>query len=301
MSKSPQDVSLDILGADSSTKKQEGGLIQRWYALTSLPDAPIDSTFAQREAVRRSRLSSSVIFFFAALVFSLLPVTYLVIGIYPSYFWLTLGLFIVCSGSLVLNRYGFTNTTGFIVTIGAFLTLTISLFSTVPFDETTLQGYDMFIMLLLLVVALLPPPMIFLFFALSVGVIVSTLFMMPLSPALQASLDTRAVIILVRPIGTLFMGGGVAYILATHLTKAIGRANRAETIARLEHEQVQLRKDLEKGIDQILQTHVQVSNGNLSARAPYLTIVFSGRSRGRLTRCWCVSSEQYNQNRGCGV
>jgi hypothetical protein len=257
---------VDLI-ADQSAERQNP-LIQRWYALTSLPEAPIGATFVQREAVRRSRLSSSVIFFFLILLLSLLPVTFLAIGIYPSYFWLTLGLFIICLGSLALLRRGFTNTAGVFVTAGAFAILTASLFTTLPFDETTLQGYDMYIILLLLTVCLLPIRWIFLYFVLSVGVIIWTLLALPLTPVLQADLHTRMVLILMRPIGILFMGGGIAYIFAMMLTSALRRANRAETIAKLEHEQVQLRQDMDRGIEQILQTHVDVSNGNLNARAP---------------------------------
>jgi hypothetical protein len=144
----------------------------------------------------------------------------------------------------------------------------MALFSTVPFDETTLQGYDMFILLLLLAVFLLPTRTIFLFFSLCVGVIIGTLFTMPLSPALKADLDARMLIVLARPIGTLFVGGGIAYVVAISLTQAIIRANKAEAIVKLEQEQAQLRRNLENGIDQILQTHVEVANGNLNVRAP---------------------------------
>jgi hypothetical protein len=37
-------------------------------------------------------------------------------------------------------------------------------------------------------------------------------------------------------------------------------------IAKLEHTLVELRKELEAGIEQILQTHVSIANGNLNAR-----------------------------------
>lgn len=266
MTNMPQNNPISDLLAEHPIHKV--GLIQRWYALTSLPDAFIDSSFVQREAVRKSRLSSSVIFFFMALVLSLVPVTYLVIGIYPSYFWLSSGLFIVCAFALMLNRRGLTNTAGFLVTFGSFLSLSAALFSTVPFDETTLQGYDMFILLLLLSVSLLPIRTIFLFFVLSVGTILSSLFLMPLTSVLAADLHSRMLIIIARPLGILVVGGGVAYILATHLTTAIQRANRAETVAKLEHELVEERQSLQWEIDRLLQTHVEVANGNFGARVP---------------------------------
>jgi hypothetical protein len=271
MTNSPQnDQSIDDLFGDETTEGQQDrpSLIQRWYELTSLPDAPLNSTFVQREAVRRSRLSSSVIFFFLLLLCSMLPVTLFVINIYPSYVWITLALFILSIVALMFNRRGHTDIAGFIVTIGAFACLTLALFSTVPFDETTLQGYDMYVILLLLSVSLLPVQWVVLFLVLSIGAMIGSLLVMPLTPTLHADVQSRLVLILARPIGTLFTVGGIAWILSAVLTNAIRRANRAETIARLEREQRQFRKNLENDIEQILQTHVQVSNGNLNARAP---------------------------------
>src|SRR2546421_13084092 len=51
-------------------------LLQRWNALTAIPEAPPDADFAQREAVRKSRLTSSVLFFFTVMVVALLPACY---------------------------------------------------------------------------------------------------------------------------------------------------------------------------------------------------------------------------------
>lgn len=249
-------------------KKDRQTLIEFWYSLTSLSDTPQRNTFLQREAVRRSRLSSSVLFFLLVVCASLLPVTYLAIGLYPSYFWLTLELFCVCAGALALLRRGYTNTAGIIVVTAAYLTITTSLFTTMPFDETTVQGYDLYILLLLLCVWLLPARSVFLFYILSVCAILGTIFFMPLTPGLQNNLETHMILILIRPIGVLFSCGGVAYIASISLTNAVKKAYKAETIAIIEHGQLQIRTDLKREIDTIVQTQVQVSNGNPSARAP---------------------------------
>jgi len=52
------------------------------------------------------------------------------------------------------------------------------------------------------------------------------------------------------------------------MSEAIVRVDRAETIAILEHALLEQKRDLELGIQQILQTHVTIANGNLNARAP---------------------------------
>ena len=60
----------------------------------------------------------------------------------------------------------------------------------------------------------------------------------------------------------------VSWLWVKSASKAIARADRAETIAKLEHELADQKQKMEGGIQEILRTHVEVANGNLSARAP---------------------------------
>lgn len=256
---------------ERSDTQETSGLIQRWNALTSLPEAPIGASFERREIVRKSRLTSYVIFFFTVMVVALLPVCYL--SPYPSYFWLDLGLTGACITGLALNGKGFTQTAGIFVTSAAFIVLTSALFSTIPFDETTLQGYDMYIIVEMLAVSLLPARSVFGFLALSIISILLTFFTMKHSVALDIDIRTRLLIILARPIGTLFLGSSVAYILATHLTQAIRLVQQVEEIAKLEeaersYELAKRSEALRYDIQQILATHIAVANGNHNARAP---------------------------------
>ena len=67
----------------------------------------------------------------------------------------------------------------------------------------------------------------------------------------------------------------MAYLWVRGARIAILRADRAEEIAALEQREIKRqqreiedKQQLDMGIQQILQTHVQVANGNFSARAP---------------------------------
>lgn len=257
----------EMLGQEAT---KNNSLIERWYALTAIPEAPPTASFSAREASRKSRLTSSVLFFFTVMVISLLPACFLAISLYPSYFWLTLGLAGACIVALILNRGGHTLTAGILVNIASFSALTAALFSTIPFDETTLQGYDMYVVVELLAVSLLPARNVILVYLASVGSILGTLFggIVRHSTVLESDLHNRWFIIIARPIGTLLLVGGVAFILAATLSAAIRRANQAEMVAKLEHELADQRKELEAGIQQLLDVHVTVANGDLSARAP---------------------------------
>ncbi len=249
------------------------GLIRFWNALTALPEAPSTANLASREATRQSQLTSNVLFFFTVMVVALLPACFFAPG--HAYFWLDLGLAAASLFALILNRTGYTLAAGIFITLAAFLILTIALFTTIPFDETTLQGYGMYVIVELLAVSLLPLRTIFLVAAMSTIAILGTFFYVPHTMALDKDLHDRLLIIIARPVGTLFLVAGVAYILASTMVKAIERAGRAEFIAQLQHEIAQQehviaqqKHELDAGIQQILQTHVAVANGSLQARAP---------------------------------
>lgn len=250
----------------NSPQEKSSTLLQRWNALTAIPNPPPAANFAEREAARKSQMTSSVLFFFTLMVILLLPACY--IAPYPSYFWLDLGLTGTCIVALILNRRGYTLAAGILINAAAFLVLTAALFSTIPFDETTLQGYDMYAIIELLAVSLLPIRSVFIAFICSVICIVSTLFYMPHTVTLDKDLHARLLIILARPIGTLLLIAGVSFILSSVMISALKRAGQAEMIAKLEHEMAGQKQELEDGVHQILQTHVAISNGNLQARAP---------------------------------
>jgi uncharacterized membrane protein YgdD (TMEM256/DUF423 family) len=248
-------------------------LLRFWNDLTAIPEAPSTAHAAQRDAARQSHLTSNVLFFFTVMVVSLLPACFFAPG--HSYFWLDLWLAAASFVALVLNRKGYVLAAGILINVAGFLILTIALFTTVPFDETTLQGYDMYVIVELLAVSLLPMRSIFLVAIIGTIAILGTLIYVPHTVVLDRDLHTRLLIIIARPVGTLFLVAGVAYILASTMVKAIKRADRAEFIAQLQQEIAvqdhliaEQKHELDAGIQQILQTHVDVANGHLQARAP---------------------------------
>ncbi len=249
-----------------SQSSRDNRLIWLWKMLTAIPEAPSTADFAHREAVRQSQLSSSVLFFFTVTVIVLLPACFFTPG--HAYFLLDLTLVVASLFALVLNRSGYTLAAGILINLAGFFILTIALFTTIPFDETTLQGYDMYVIVELLAVSLLPSRSIFLVAIMSGIAILGTLLYTPHTAILDRDLHERLLIIIARPIGTLFLVAGVAYILASIMIKSIKRADRAEFVAQLQQEIAEQKHELDTGIQQILQTHVAVANGSLQARAP---------------------------------
>lgn len=246
--------------------KKQSGLIQHWYNLTAIPDAPVNASFPQREAARKSHLLSTVLFFFTLVIIVFLPCCLLLPNHYD--FWIDAVLIVLSFIALVLNRKGKTLAAGILVVAASQAALTLIIFTTTPFDETSLQLYDLFIMTELLAVSLLPPRSVFIVAVANSAAILASLLYEVHTPVLTADLRTQFIPVMVRPIALQFIIAGVTYVWVYSTLKAIVRADRAETVAMLEHTLVEQKQDLELGIEQILQTHVAIANGNLNARAP---------------------------------
>ena len=90
----------------------------------------------------------------------------------------------------------------------------------------------------------------------------------PQAPALTRLLDGQFLPVLSRPIALQIIIAGVAFLWVSSASRAIARADRAEMVAKLEHTLADQKRELEEGIQQILETHVAIANGNLNARAP---------------------------------
>lgn len=243
------------------------GLFQWWYSLTALPDASATASVVQREAIRKSRLISVIV---ACLLISFtafipgclaLPNHYVIVA--------DLGMMPFCILALILNRTQKPTLAGVLLTVAFELALILVIFTSTPFDEPSLQQYELFVFGELLAVSLITPASVFAVGLFNVAFISwSLLFQMPKDPHLIVVLQTQFAPIWVRPVAVQFLVAGVTYLWVTSATKAIARANQAEMIAKLEHEMADQKRDLEAGIQQILQTHVQVANGNYNARAP---------------------------------
>jgi len=243
------------------------GLIPWWYKLTALPEASANATFAQRESVRKAHLLSTIVFWllFTFLLFIpgclALPNHYVIFA--------DLGMMPVCVIALLLNRAEKPEIAGLLLTIAFELALTMVIFTTQPLDEPSIQQYELYVFGELLCVSLLAPRSVFLMMAYNIAVITASLLWQPHTAILTHDLKTQFIPILVRPVGVQLLVAFVSYLWVKGTIKAIARADRAETIAKLEHELAEQKQKMEEGIQQILQTHVAVANGNLDARASF--------------------------------
>ncbi len=71
-----------------------------------------------------------------------------------------------------------------------------------------------------------------------------------------------------RHLALCFFAALVGWLGARSVEGAIRRADRAEELAALEHQLADQKRQLDIGIEQLLQTHVRAANGDFTARAP---------------------------------
>ncbi len=249
-------------------------LLGWWYALTATPELPASASFVKREAVRRVRLFSTVTFFYLLVLVIFLPVCPLL----PNKNITLLDIIIIgiTMGTLGLNRLGKPLLAGIILVIASEIVLAAVITTTLPFDETSIQFYDLFLIVDLLAVSLIPPQSIFLLAICNSVFIYLDLMYQPQTPVLAHDLVTQFMPVMIRPVGLQIIIAGVAYIWVRSMTKAITRADRAEMVAALEHTIAEERSSsdlaktqLEESIQQLVLMHTEAMNGQMIAKISY--------------------------------
>lgn len=262
----------DVIAPETSDLQNR--LLGWWYTLTAIPEAPANASFAKREAVRRVRLFSTVTFFFLVVLIIFLPACPMLANPYVTA--LDSSLIVATIITLIINRMGKPFLAGVLLVIASEIVLTAVITTTLPFDEMSLQLYDLYLIIDLLAVSLIPPQSIFFLAACNSIFIYLDLMYQPHIPSMAHDLITQFLPIVVRPIGLQIIIAGVAYIWVRSATRAITRADRAEMVASLEHTiaeersfSEQAKTQLEESIQHLVLLHAEAMNGQTIAKIPY--------------------------------
>lgn len=274
--------SLDLSREDAktpsylTTRQQENKLFSWWYRLASPPRPASSAPFKEKERFRRGRTGSQIIPALYLLLVISLPAGFA--GTNPYLGPVLIGGLITLTFATILNRLGVVNLTGFIVvaTFIAYPTLNIM---TNPggMNMGSLPLFGLLILPLLCAVSFLPEWWIF---VVAVVNILFTLFALA-TASLPQTAELSSWLILDLP-GTItpiivsqLIVSVVAYLWVHSTTLALKRADRAEEIAKLEHDlalqaesAAQQKQLLETSIKKIIETHTRVANGDFNARVP---------------------------------
>jgi prefoldin subunit 5 len=248
---------------------RKNSYLEWWYRLTAPPEVASNASVAERERARRARLSSTILFvlllsLFASLIGAILQSDRtLLFVLLPS--------FLVSIVVLALNRLGKVLTAGIILVSGFELGHIAGLVGNPHgLAASDLPGFDFLVESILLAVSFLPIKTVP-WLALGNCIFIwAALTFLPHTADLGSLLATQAYSTIETPIALQVIIAFVTYLWVRSTNRAIARADRAEVVASLQQTIAQQKQQLDEGIQQILQTHVQVANGNFQARAPLM-------------------------------
>ncbi len=270
--KNRREWSAKYIQTESSTTKTS--YLEWWYRLGAPPTPPPSASIAERENARRGRLASIVLLveLLIVLLFALPSLAFQNIVLIPA----ALGLGLLLCLALWFNHRGRTTIAGVLALLPPSIGIAMTLITTAGgLSANSIFLYDMMIQSVLIAVSLLPPGSVFIVTAINCIFIILDFNLEQHTADLKAMIAFAGPEVYARPIILHIIVAVVAYIWVQSATQAIKRADRAEVIAILEHdiaEQAhaiaQQKHRLDASIQQIVQTHVRVANGDINARVP---------------------------------
>ncbi len=254
---------------------ERSGFIHWWYRLTT-PANPLSfATAVQREVMRRTRIASLLLFFLLLLlVILVLPVAILAgAKIVLLLTCLLLSLILI---AILFNRCGRFHIASALVACGLFGAFYASILTnSAGLTIDSLLLFNGPIVAELFIASLLPGSWIFLAVLVNSLFIVTAFMMIPETTELAQLMQTKAYMVIMCLVVLHVVVSGVVWLWAHNANQANERADQAEetatiqrTIAEQEHAVALQKHTLDSSIGQIMGTHVQIANGNFTARVP---------------------------------
>lgn len=254
---------------------QRSGIVGWWLNLTAPPRPAVIHSIVERERLRKAELTSfsilAVFVFLVTLVSNSLadPSTGQAVGT------MALGLIIAAA----LNRIGRTRIAAYLVpTLLMLLIMAAILQAKGGLRLIWLPAYDLFVLPIFLISLIGDRRAAWLFGAIVIGFILGDFALQPHALITTAGATNFDDIqhetgiftwwgMVNRHVALAFFAAFFGWLGARSVDRAIARADRAEEIAELERRQLEQRRQLEMGVQQLLETHVRLANGDYSARA----------------------------------
>ncbi|HET8841919.1 MAG TPA: hypothetical protein VFN35_10655, partial [Ktedonobacteraceae bacterium] len=254
--------------------QQESKYFYWWYRLAS-PSRPDSlAPFKEKERFRRGRTGSQIIPALYVLLLVSFPAGFA--GTNPFLTTIVIGGLLALTMATIFNRLGMVNTAGFIVLL-TFTAYPMVNIATTPggLGMLVLPLFGLLILPVLCAISFLPEWWAFVVAAVNILFTVFVLIYLPQTAELNAILVVDFAGIVTPIILSQMIVSVVAYLWVHGTTQALRRADRAEEIARLEHDLAlqaeasgQQQQQLESSIQKIVETHMRVANGEFSARVP---------------------------------
>lgn len=264
-----------LSGLATEIRDQDKGFLGWWYRLTCPKISPETAkSLEEREKIRKARLASLTLLVMCG--FIMLPVPVGLINHNIPMLGSILSTLLLYGIALLCNRKNNLVLAGFL-TVLAFSLGLLNYLLTFPGGLNTgvLPSYDLFLEASLVSVAFFPARSVFIVSAFNIAIIIGTILLLPKAPDLVAFLHRDTYDVLIRPITLQLFAAFVVYVWVNSAYKAILRADHAEEIAELERREVERRqqeieqkKQLDQGIEQILASLNKVANGDTHVKVP---------------------------------
>ncbi len=254
--------------------QHENKLFSWWYYIASPARPAPGASFKEKEYFRRGRTGSQIIP--ALFIMLLISLPAAITGNNPLLLPILGGGLFALIVATILNRSGVVNLAGFIVVV-TFTAYPIATIVTTPggLEMMTLPVYGFLILPLLCAVSFLPEWWVFIVALVNIFFTLFSLTSLPQTAELNALLSIDFAGIVTPIIISQLIVSIVAYLWVHSTTQALKRADRAEEIARLEHDLAlqaetseQQQHQLEASIQKIVETHARVASGDFTARVP---------------------------------
>lgn len=256
------------LGQPRSRRQIEtGSPLSWWYFLSAPAPVPSSASFLERERVRRGRIGSVILLGMLVGIVLLAVNVALLRAILPSVL-LVAG---CCLVAIPLNRAGYVRATGVLLIVAIDGGLVWALLSAPGgLDPLYLPAFYLLVTSDLIVAALLPVGFVFPLAAAHAIFIIADVKLQPHTMMWDQMITSTGILYssVIGPMALEIVVSILAYLWVTSAVSALRRADRAEEIVALERRELEQRRQVAMGIQQILDTHLRFANGDLNARAP---------------------------------
>ncbi len=254
--------------------RSDTGFLAWWYRHTAPPDPLPGATLNERDVALRGRIASAIMLFLGVVLIAVG-----LLGIFgPNHTLLFVAITILTAIALCipLNKHGYVNFVGVLISLG----VAGGMYSSILTAPGGVSPNDKDILFLLFfselfIGVILPIRWMYVVAGLNILFSIFVLRFWHHTPALDALLPTSYFAILVRICQIHVFVTGVLGIVVSIMKATIKRANRAEELAKLQHDIAQMQKaqmQQKKALDESIRTinfiHQQVANGRLDARVP---------------------------------
>jgi hypothetical protein len=250
------------------------GPLALWYRYTSPPEPPSTANYKQRDVYRRGQLASTIMLTLQIILFIIIPIG--LFGPNKQIFFTAVFLTVIIAVSAFFNRRGNVNIAGLILSLSLNLGICLSIIrSPQGLTPDSIAQFDLLVFSELFVASLLPVNWVWASAFFNVTFSCYMLTYAPRTPLFQQVMKTSYYAVLSRPIQLHLLVTVVLFLWVVNANRAIKRADRAEEIARLERNLAQQSKgikeqkqQLDRSVEQIVETLMHWSNGLLTARVP---------------------------------